>query len=565
MGKAHSRAWHVWLVVGLMLAITTGVIVAANRRGPIASSDFFPIGLYCTEDYYPRSPADPPSKLTVTDEFRAIAQAGFNIVHSYRFDFASPKWGNTNHHARIFLDAAEREGLKVLMGLNYATWVLGDDLDLVLERVSALKDHPALWGWVLFDDSPQDAPRMGTPLLSEWSPPNIPTQKRPRIRSITPSSGFSGSPIATTVTIEGSGFDRAYNSIATEGVAGTLDGVPSPDGTTLTFAFPFVPSSGTYKVFVLNERGKSNGMKFTVKETFHERLMRYRDAVKQVDPAHPLIITVPADVDQNYEHRNVADIYLPYMFPVGTIYPPGYPEDWENIRLEDTAKFLDSLLPVIRPPQKAFVHIQTYNLENDPAFWGCYMSEGKLECGGYGPPGPPYTRSPTKEEIRFTTYQALIHKAEGIFFLCYRFHYRMYADEADKPNNMDAGDDTSPRGNPAQWEAVASVASELKSMTPILLAPSQKRQEAGVTMTPEGRVEMMIKQYQGRSYLLTVNPSPKPVQHRIRLAPDRFPKPEIKLLPGGQKMSHQRHSFTDRWGPYDVRIFEISSGKAANP
>jgi len=75
----------------------------------------------------------------------------------------------------------------------------------------------------------------------------------------------------------------------------------------------------------------------------------------------------------------------------------------------------------------------------------------------------------------------------------------------------------------------------------------------------ERPVEMVIKQYDGRTYLLTVNPS-APVQRQIRLDRDRFPNPTITLLPERQSIPFQNGSFDAKWGPYDVRIYEIASG-----
>ncbi|MBI4708484.1 MAG: hypothetical protein HY761_11270, partial [Candidatus Omnitrophica bacterium] len=129
-----------------------------------SSSDFFPIGLYAVDDYYPRSPTDPPSKMTVLEELPQISQAGFNVIQGYRFEIASPEWGNTNENARIFLDAAHKSGVKVIMGLHFS-WVDPGDLNAIRVRVRLLKDHPALFGWILYDDCPQGGGPGVTPLM----------------------------------------------------------------------------------------------------------------------------------------------------------------------------------------------------------------------------------------------------------------------------------------------------------------------------------------------------------------------------------------------------------------
>lgn len=87
--------------------------------------------------------------------------------------------------------------------------------------------------------------------------------------------------------------------------------------------------------------------------------------------------------------------------------------------------------------------------------------------------------------------------------------------------------------------------------------------EQGPAVPPKNLVEAYktIKQHQGRTYLLTVNPSRGPVQLQIRFALDRFPNPRITLLPEGQRIPFQSGSFNAQWSPYDVRIYEIVSGR----
>ena len=76
----------------------------------------------------------------------AIAAAGFDYVHSYSWDGS----GSTEE-ALAYLDEAQRNGLRVFMGLQRQR-LIAEDERFVAERVAALMQHPALLAWYLFDE-----------------------------------------------------------------------------------------------------------------------------------------------------------------------------------------------------------------------------------------------------------------------------------------------------------------------------------------------------------------------------------------------------------------------------
>ncbi len=408
---------------------------ASIAFGAQDSGEFFPIGLYAVDDFYPRDPVDPLSKMTVLEELPQIAQAGFNVVHSYRFDIAAPEWGNTDDEARLFLDAAQKSGLKVLMGLSYADWIEGplsnDKLNLILKRVRALKDHPALFGWVLNDDTPQGG-----------------TQEEGQV----------------------------------------LD--PDP-----------------------------------------EQLRKIRQAIKEID-VHPLVVAVPGAVDENYEYGDIADIYMPDNMPIGfEVIPPGIPKDWES-HPEDVGKYIDLIYKAITPGRKVIAHIQIYNLANDSITWSNMPKR--------------FGRYPSKAEIRFMTYNALIHKSQGVFFLGYRYDYKNYGRD-----DGEGGDDISPRGNPSQWKAIASVATELKSLTPIFLSPDATQE---VTIQPEN-IEFLLKEYKNKLYLIAANSSVKGITATLTMSQ---PAATIHVLNESRSIRSNGISFTDNFDGYGVHCYEIS-------
>ncbi|MBI3292760.1 MAG: fibronectin type III domain-containing protein, partial [Elusimicrobia bacterium] len=166
---------------------------------------------------------------------------------------------------------------------------------------------------------------------------------------------------------------------------------------------------------------------------------------------------------------------------------------------------------------------------------------------------------PTTLDMRFMAYYAIIHGTQGrqgLMFHCYRFNYGQGPDGEER-----GGDDISRRTNPAQWERVSSVSRELRAMSRILEAYTLTQASAGVTIRGATPVQMVIKEPQerpGRTYLLTVNPSPLPVQLPVLLARNRFPNPQITLLlPEEQRIPFGGGFFTAAYSSYTVRIYEI--------
>lgn len=75
-----------------------------------------------------------------------VSAAGFNTVHSYRWES-----NNDNDWAKAYLDEALRNNLMVTMSLN-RTPVLREEHEVAVERVNALKHHPAILTWHTIDE-----------------------------------------------------------------------------------------------------------------------------------------------------------------------------------------------------------------------------------------------------------------------------------------------------------------------------------------------------------------------------------------------------------------------------
>jgi len=272
------------------------------------------------------------------------------------------------------------------------------------------------------------------------------------------------------------------------------------------------------------------------------------DLIRQLDPAHPVSI---ATAEQNldpaaFPWRQAADIVETQLLDIPThLWRP-------DESLGDVIRGnIDNAVRTLGPEGKyTMAHVQVYNLGTDDLMWRDDPDASVRR---------PQARYPTEEEIRFSAYYATMRGAEGLYFNCYRYTY-----EDESPDGVDDISPYSPiPAGRAQWPKIARVASELKAMAPVLLAPTVTPAEAGVVIE-EGPVEMMIKQYQGKTYLLTANPTAEAASARIQLAADRFPNPTITVLPGGgrpgPRLVPKEHAFDDNWAASAVRIYKISPG-----
>lgn len=126
--------------------------LGCNMPGPgtsLAVDGDLPVGLYTVRPTSGRE--------TTLDQILAeLAAAGFNFAHNSDFEdwpehAANYAQINSDETARKYLDTAQANGLKVLMGFDRMMVVKGN-LDGLRRRARALSGHPALWGWYLIDE-----------------------------------------------------------------------------------------------------------------------------------------------------------------------------------------------------------------------------------------------------------------------------------------------------------------------------------------------------------------------------------------------------------------------------
>ncbi len=114
----------------------SGVTIDGQKRICIDGKPFFPIGIYSV----------------LPDKLAHARELGFNTVHTYGGE-GNKKRDNAKspEQMRAYLDAADKLGLKVFMGLPRFQVIKGEAKRLE-ERIKLLRGHRALLTWYLFDE-----------------------------------------------------------------------------------------------------------------------------------------------------------------------------------------------------------------------------------------------------------------------------------------------------------------------------------------------------------------------------------------------------------------------------
>ncbi len=108
----------------------TGVKVVGDACVLVDGKRFFPVGIYSA----------------VEVDFPRLAEAGFNLVHTYQWE------GKSNHDwGKAWLDAAHKHGLMALVGL-YRPRVRKMEFEPCAKRIERYRRHPALLAWHTMDE-----------------------------------------------------------------------------------------------------------------------------------------------------------------------------------------------------------------------------------------------------------------------------------------------------------------------------------------------------------------------------------------------------------------------------
>ena len=139
-------------------------------------------------------------------------------------------------------------------------------------------------------------------------------------------------------------------------------------------------------------------------------------------------------------------------------------------------------------------------------------------------------REYTPGEQRSQSYLCLIHGGRGIIWFIYR---PMYS---------------------GLWEELKRVTGEIKQLSPILLSPTP---EQTVKIEPEDSpVHILLKQYGGKTYLITANSRHLPTQVTFRL-PGLLEGKKIKVVFENREVKSGKEQFSDSFSGYASHVYEI--------
>ena len=106
------------------------VEVVGDKCVLVDGKPFFPVGIYSAD----------------VDDFPKLAEAGFNLVHTYGWEgISGHNWG------KKWLDAAQEHDLMALVGL-YRPRVKNMQFDACIKRIEQYRHHPAILAWHTMDE-----------------------------------------------------------------------------------------------------------------------------------------------------------------------------------------------------------------------------------------------------------------------------------------------------------------------------------------------------------------------------------------------------------------------------
>ncbi|MDI9583217.1 MAG: hypothetical protein QM473_03280 [Acidobacteriota bacterium] len=118
--------------LALVLALGTAAAIAAPLD---LNSDDFPIGMYSVDS---------------EGAMEQVKAMGVDYVHTYGMGGASD--AESIEKCLAYMDLAEKHGLKVMAYLNGRKWASEHGLLEMHKIAMALKDHPALGFWLMYDE-----------------------------------------------------------------------------------------------------------------------------------------------------------------------------------------------------------------------------------------------------------------------------------------------------------------------------------------------------------------------------------------------------------------------------
>ncbi len=225
----------------------------------------------------------------------------------------------------------------------------------------------------------------------------------------------------------------------------------------------------------------------------------------------------PEGLKQKYQHLQALD--------------PAHPVGLDHFLYEALEKFKDAC---------DFTMTSVYPISLAPiTHVGLFMDRARAIHGTNWPHWPyiqifggPNTdggkwKQPEPGEVRCMVYNALIHRANGMFY----FSYWPQA--------------------PATWESVGVLNQEIEAIAPLLLAPG--REIEARSSLPE--VQVRARELQGRKGGLVLLQNTVPEDRSVTIEIPQLPEKELRSLFEKHRFKPTKRTFTEKLGPYATRAY----------
>ena len=245
-----------------------------------------------------------------------------------------------------------------------------------------------------------------------------------------------------------------------------------------------------------------------------KRLRRLHEFVKGLDPYH-LTDVVLMDYGAYYAYRDVADLIVGDKYPYNV---------WTGNDKPDT--------------------IWDEPIHQDRAQGGKKPVLTVLQHFG-GRKGTSFPHVVPCEARRFMAYLAYIHGTRGMMWYAY------------------GSSDYDSKNFPEQWEAMKALAKEFETMSPVLLGKDAEEKVLMRVVNPPNQkdragnpaIHFLMKEHEGKLYLITVNAAKEPVRAAFRVA---APLESVVEIPARREVTVSgRQMFGDSYKGFDVHVYEI--------
>jgi hypothetical protein len=262
-----------------------------------------------------------------------------------------------------------------------------------------------------------------------------------------------------------------------------------------------------------------------------EPLIQTYNLIKEEDNEH-LVYMNHAPVNlistmQKYNPGNdivACDVYpvIPHgIRPSYAIFPDGLQGDLLNPYISQVGEYVNKMRRVAGPRKPLFMVLQGFS-------WEMLRKENDRD--------PKKIKYPTYEESRFMAYNAIIHGATGIVYW---------------------GTSYTPQPSPF-WSNLKKVTRELADMQNVLTAKvvnfeiEKTYHELGHSV--DAGVEILVKEYDNKIYLLTTNADKNPIKITFKLLKNIT---KGKVLSENRTVKITKGEMTDTYKPFDVHIYEL--------